>query len=201
MTTRQKLIMFPFAHIGYTFFVVELVFIITYFFKKLSNKSIDADYWGIRYVSLYALLLGSLGPDIIDKTISLPITGNGRYIAHSLLFDVVISLIVLAVFWKNKRIWIGFIVGWQMHILLDVGGFMPWLFPFVNYEFPERSLSFLEMLKLPSVYLNEIFGAVCLIIIVVLYFYRKIPLLTMLKQDFSKQPPYLISLDKNGKNI
>lgn len=193
--------MFPFAHIGYTFFAVELVFIFIYIFKKLRNKNMDTVLWGIRYVSLYALLLGSLGPDIIDKAISLPITGNGRYIGHSLLFDIVISLIVLAVFWKNKRIWIGFIVGWQMHIILDIGGFMPWLFPFVNYEFPERALSFWEMLKLPSVYLNEIFGAVCLIIIVILYFYRKIPVLALLKQDFSKQPTYLITLDKNGKNI
>jgi len=193
--------MFPFAHIGYTLFVVELVIIIKYFFKKFSNKSMDEVHWGIRYISLYALLLGSLGPDIIDKAISLPITGNGRYIAHSLLFDIVISLIILTVFWKNKRIWIGFIVGWQMHIILDTGGFMPWLFPFVNYEFPERSLSFWEMLQLPSVYLNEIFGAVCLIIIVVLYLYRKIPVLTMLKEDFSKQPAYLTIIDKNGKNI
>ncbi len=193
--------MFPFAHIGYTFFIVELVIIFIYIFKKLSNKNIDTVHWGIRYVSLYALLLGSLGPDIIDKAISLPITGYGRYVAHSIFFDVVISLIVLAVFWKNKRIWIGFIVGWQMHIILDTGGFMPWLFPFVNYEFPERALSFWEMLQLPSVYLNEIFGAVCLIIIVILYLYRKIPVLAMLKQDFSKQPSYLISLDKNGKNI
>ncbi|MCK4973260.1 MAG: metal-dependent hydrolase, partial [Candidatus Heimdallarchaeota archaeon] len=133
--------------------------------------------------------------------ISLPITGNGRYIAHSLLFYIVISLIVLAFFWKIKRIWIGFIVGWQMHMILDIGGFMPWLFPFVSYEFPERTLSFWEMLQLPSVYLNEIFGAVCLIIIVVLFLRRKIPMLAMLKEDFSKQPPYLISIDNIGKNI
>ncbi|MCK5305500.1 MAG: hypothetical protein KAJ72_09620, partial [Candidatus Heimdallarchaeota archaeon] len=59
--------MFPFAHIGYTFLVVELVFILIYIFKKLSNKNPDNVHWGIRYVSLYTLFLGSLGPDIIDK--------------------------------------------------------------------------------------------------------------------------------------
>ena len=193
--------MFPFAHIGYTFLAVELVFILIYILKKLKNKNNDTVHWGIRYVSLYALLLGSIGPDIIDKAISLPITGNGRYIGHSLLFDIAISMIVLALFWKNRRIWIGFIIGWQTHMILDAGGFMPWLFPFVNYDFPERTLSFLEMLQLPSIYLNEIFGAVSLIIVVVLYLRRKLPLLDMLKEDFSKQPSYLISIDTNRKNI
>lgn len=188
--------MYPFAHIGYTFLAVELVFILIFILKRLRNKNTYTVHWGIRYVSLYALLLGSLGPDIIDKAISLPITGNGRYIGHSLIFDIVISLIVLTVFWKNKRIWIGFIVGWQMHIILDLGGFIPWLFPFISYDFPERTLSFWEMLQLTSVYLNEIFGAVSLIIIVVLYLNRKIPLLDMLKEDFSKQPSYLIIVDK-----
>ena len=193
--------MFPFAHIGYTFLVVELVFILIYIFKKLSNKNPDNVHWGIRYVSLYALLLGSLGPDIIDKAISLPITGNGRYIGHSLLFDIAISMIVLAVFWRNRRIWIGFIVGWQTHLILDTGGFMPWLFPFVNYDFPERTLSYWEIVQLPSIYLNEIFGAVGLIIVVILYLRRKVPVLDMLKEDFYKQPSYLITIDKNRKNI
>ncbi|MHA1419636.1 MAG: metal-dependent hydrolase [Candidatus Heimdallarchaeaceae archaeon] len=193
--------MFPFAHIGYTFFVVELISIFIYILRKLKNKNIDTIHWGIKYISLYALLIGSVGPDIIDKAISLPITGHGRYIGHSLLFNLLISLIVLAVFWKNRRIWIGFIVGWQMHILLDLGGFIPWFFPFVGYDFPERTLSFWEMLQLPSVYLNEIFGAVGLIFVIVLYIIRRIPLLDLLKEDFSKQPSYLITIDKNRKNI
>ncbi len=193
--------MYPLAHIGYTLFLVELVFIFTYIFQKLRNRDRVTIQWGIRYVSLYALLLGSLGPDIIDKAISLPITGNGRYVGHSLLFNVVISLSVLAIFWKNKRIWIGFIVGWQMHILLDLGGFIPWLFPFVNYEFPERVHTFWEMLQLPSVYLNEIFGSLCLILLIMLYLHRKIPVRNMLKEDFFKHPSYLKPIDKNGKNI
>ncbi len=193
--------MYLFAHIGYTFLAVELVFIFIYIFKKLSGKNLVKVHWGIRYVSFYALLLGSLGPDIIDKAISLPITGNGRYIGHSILFDIIVSLVVLAVFWKNKRIWIGFIVGWQIHMILDTGGFMPWLFPFVSYEFPERTLSYWEMFQLPSVYLNEIFGIVSLIVVVVLYLHRKLPLLDVLKEDFSKQPSYLITIDKNRKNI
>ncbi|MCK5305443.1 MAG: metal-dependent hydrolase, partial [Candidatus Heimdallarchaeota archaeon] len=122
-------------------------------------------------------------------------------IGHSLLFDIAISIIVLAVFWRNRRIWIGFIVGWQTHLILDTGGFMPWLFPFVNYDFPERTLSYWEIVQLPSIYLNEIFGAVGLIIVVILYLRRKIPVLDMLKEDFYKQPSYLITIGKNRKNI
>ncbi|MCK5409955.1 MAG: metal-dependent hydrolase, partial [Candidatus Heimdallarchaeota archaeon] len=125
----------------------------------------------------------------------------GRYIGHSLLFDIAISVIVLSLFWRNRRIWIGFIVGWQTHLILDTGGFIPWLFPFVNYDFPERTLSYWEMVQLPSIYLNEIFGAVGLIIVVILYLHRKIPVLDMLKEDFYKQPSYLITIDKNRKNI
>ncbi|MHA1346502.1 MAG: hypothetical protein ACTSO3_08920 [Candidatus Heimdallarchaeaceae archaeon] len=68
--------MFPFAHIGYTFFVVELISIFIYILRKLKNKNIDTIHWGIKYISLYALLIGSVGPDIIDKAISLPITGH-----------------------------------------------------------------------------------------------------------------------------
>ena len=114
--------------------------------------------WGINVFSFVALTIGSMGPDLIDKPISEPIFGYGRFIGHSLLFDFVISIVILAIFRKRKKIALAFVLGWQMHLILDSGGFMPWFYPFVNYDFQERTVSFLEYLTRPEVYGNEIAG-------------------------------------------
>ncbi|MBY9000834.1 MAG: metal-dependent hydrolase [Candidatus Heimdallarchaeota archaeon] len=193
--------MFPFAHVGYAFLAVEITSIFLCFINKLRKFELKTNIWSIRCVSFYALLIGSLGPDIIDKAISFPITGHGRYIAHSILFALGIFIAIMALFRKNKRIWIGFIVGWLMHLILDVGGFMPWLFPFVSYDFPVRILTYLEMFQQSSVYLNEIIGALILVLIVILYLRRKLSFKVLLKEDLSKQPSFLQYTDRIGKDI
>ena len=193
--------MFPFAHIGYSLFLMEFVFIVYYLILKISNKQTNGPIWGIKYISLIALIIGSLGPDIIDKAISLPITGNGRYIAHSLFFDLLISSFFIAVFWKKRRIWIGLVAGWQLHLILDTTGFIPWFFPFISYEFPERSMTYIEILLLPSTYVNELVGVLLIIGFIILYSKRGYSIFKLLKEDLSKESSFLNTSEVDGKNI
>lgn len=181
--------MFLFAHEGYTILFAEIISLIYYFlwFKKRSKST---EYkWGINCFSIFAILFGAMGPDLIDKILILPFTGFGRHIGHSLLFNLLISIAVFLVFRKRKRFYLGFILGWQMHILLDVGGFIPWFYPFIQYDFQPRIQTFWEMLSQPSVYINEIIGLLCLTAILLLYFNRKAQfkyiLFNDLKKDFS----------------
>ncbi len=178
--------MFLFAHEGYTILFAEIISLIYYFlwFKKRSKSTEDK--WGINYFSIFAILFGAMGPDLIDKILIQPFTGFGRHIGHSLLFNLLISIAVFLVFRKRKRVYLGFILGWQMHILLDVGGFIPWFYPFIQYEFQPRILSFWEMLSQPTVYINEIIGLLCLTAILLLYLKRKVQIKNILFNDLKK---------------
>ncbi|MFW9852701.1 MAG: metal-dependent hydrolase [Candidatus Thorarchaeota archaeon] len=178
--------MFLFAHLGYSFLFVEILTLVYFLLKSKTNDTAKEN-WGIKYFSFISLAIGAMGPDIIDKLISLPITDHGRYIGHSLIFDVLICFLVLIVFRKNKRIWLSFIIGWQLHLILDLGGFLPILFPFVSYEFPVRDQTFFEILSQPSVYINEIIGFLILTSLVLIYYHRGLRIKQFLKSDLSKE--------------
>jgi len=179
--------MYPFAHIGYALLFAELLTMVYFLIQnKISNMKIQEVY-GLKYFSYITLVIAALGPDIIDKLISLPITDHGRYIGHSLLFDLLVCSLVLLLFRTNKRLWLAFILGWQIHLILDVGGFLPILFPFISYDFPVRDKTFLEILAEPSTYINEIIGFLILVTLIYFYFYRGLRLKRFIKTDFSKE--------------
>jgi hypothetical protein len=179
--------MFLFAHIGYTFLFIEILTII-HFSIKSRNKDLDVkEFWGMKHFSYISLAIGAMGPDIFDKLISLPLTDQGRYIGHSLLFDILICSLFIILFRKNKRIWMAFIIGWQTHLILDVGKFLPILFPFVSYEFPIRDQTFFEILAEPTIYVNEIIGFLILVALIIIYYYRGLKPKHFIKTDFSKE--------------
>jgi hypothetical protein len=86
-------------------------------------------------LSLFIVLIGSLMPDIIDKTLFLlGLTNTGRFIGHTLLLGILFSLIAHIIF-RKKLVSLSLLFGYLFHLLEDATNFVPWFFPFVNYNF------------------------------------------------------------------
>lgn len=84
-------------------------------------------------VSSFCFLL----PDLVDKPLwMLGAIPNGRNIGHTLL----LVFLVAALFSMKRRPY-GFfaLCGGMMHLLSDMSGFVPWLYPFKGYDFPHTS--------------------------------------------------------------
>lgn len=86
-------------------------------------------------VDLAPVLAGGLFPDVLDKTMCqvLHVTPSGRMWGHTLLGLAVSSLIVdIACGPRSARAWA---IGYVGHLVADTGRQVPWLYPFVDYEF------------------------------------------------------------------
>lgn len=72
--------------------------------------------------------------DLIDKPLwVLGVITDGRFVAHTLL----IWVLVAGAFYLVKPAYGWFsLAGGLVHRLLDVFGFMPWFFPFKQYDWP-----------------------------------------------------------------
>lgn len=81
-------------------------------------------------VTAFSFLL----PDLIDKPLwVLGVIPDGRFIGHTLL----IAFLVAVAFSLQKPAYGLFaFCGGMSHRLLDIGGFMPWFYPFKSYHFP-----------------------------------------------------------------
>ena len=81
-----------------------------------------------------ALIIGSVFPDILDKSILFLGLGAGRGFAHSLLI-VFLSFFLLSLLTRgNYSISIPFLIGNLFHLLLDLPG-VPVFWPFIIYDF------------------------------------------------------------------
>ncbi|MHA1116312.1 MAG: metal-dependent hydrolase [Candidatus Heimdallarchaeaceae archaeon] len=180
--------MFLVAHIGYTLLTAEILAHL-YYWLFLKKKNLEpTDSWGIVHFAFLPLIIGALGPDIIDKLISEPITGYGRYIGHSIPFAILIFILFIAIFWKKPTVYSALILGWIMHIILDTAGFIPWFFPFVEYNFQSKTQTYIEFLFQPYVYNNEIGGFLCILFLAVLYFRRGFTLRSFIQHIFTFSP-------------
>jgi hypothetical protein len=91
---------------------------------------------------LVVLLLASLFPDILDKTIGyvLKLMPNGRHYAHNVFSLVGLSFLIGLIGGKAMGYtWFG---GYLGHLLADSSSFVPWLFPLKQYKFSQGRLSF-----------------------------------------------------------
>lgn len=102
---------------------------------------------GISLAAAYLLRLNmavtvfcGILPDLLDKPLTalLGLT-QGRYVGHTLLF---IFLIVVAFFIWKRKYGVAALVGGISHLLLDLGGFVPWFYPFVSYQFEHGRVDF-----------------------------------------------------------
>ncbi len=135
--------MYPLAHLGFT--------------SLLSSRNID----------LKMLLLGALLPDLIDKPLGhilLP-ENNGRIIAHTLLFSVL--LLVMGLAWKSA---LPLSLGVSMHQLLDSmymspeSSLWPMLGPFQYTDF--HISNWLDPLTDPYIIITELIGLTLLITVI-----------------------------------
>lgn len=88
------------------------------------------------------LLLASLFPDIVDKTIGYVFRAmpNGRHYSHNLFSLVGLSLAVSLVW--GRTLGLAWFLGHLGHLLADSTGQVPWLFPAVDYKFQPGHLRF-----------------------------------------------------------
>jgi hypothetical protein len=102
-----------------------------------------------RYLGadLAPAMAGGMFPDLVDKTLCqvLHLTPSGRMYAHTLLGLGLTTTIVGAVMGRRQaRSW-G--LGYGAHLVADVGGPVPWLYPFREYDFSGLSPTLGEILR------------------------------------------------------
>jgi inner membrane protein len=113
--------MLVFAHIGLTMGAATLAAAVVNHKEKESWLVSLSKYADIRF-----LVIGSLLPDIIDKPIGHAFLSNGRVFSHTLLFLVLVTVIGLIVYKKNKGLWgLSLAAGIFTHLVLDT----MWLAP------------------------------------------------------------------------
>jgi len=118
----------------------------------------------------FALIVGSLFPDIIDKFLLFLSLGSGRGISHTILF-ILISFVILHFITKGRKsISIPFLVGMVIHLILDLPE-VPLFYPFIMYEFiiidDPIGLWLYTLFNNPVVYLTEITGILIFIFILI----------------------------------
>ena len=82
-----------------------------------------------------SLMLGGVFPDIFDKSLCqvLKVTKSGRFAAHTLL--ALGSSTVIIYIWRGPFSALSWAAGYLGHLLGDLGGFIPWFYPFKAYDF------------------------------------------------------------------
>lgn len=127
-----------------------------------------------------ALIIGSILPDLIDKSLMFLGLGSGRGLSHTLLFVVVVYVTILLLFKGKTTIPNSLGIGILFHLLLDLPE-IPLFYPFINYQFIYLEDPFSDWLFTlfndPIVQITEILGILFLIIIIIhnkLYGIRKI---------------------------
>ena len=118
---------------------------------NLSVPSGPAGHIGIPLALAYLLRLNpvvtafcGILPDLVDKPLSVMGIGGGRYIGHTLLSVLLVS--VAFSLWRRKN-GLAALVGGISHLLLDLGALVPWLYPFREYDFYEEKLNVGEFVR------------------------------------------------------
>ncbi len=139
-------------------------------------------------VNKFALIIGSLLPDLIDKPLLLLGFGPGRFFAHNLMFVLISFLIIHFSTKRNLRISVPFLFGVIMHLILDIPE-VPFFYPFISYEFimleePLRNW-FIALFTRPLNLITEVTGIVFFILILIRNrLYNKKEILSYLKGNY-----------------
>jgi hypothetical protein len=91
--------------------------------------------------TLKPLLLASIFPDLVDKTIGYVFHAmpNGRHYAHN-VFSLLSLWLLITMVW-GQRIGYAWFLGHLGHLLADQHSLVPWLFPLKNYGFKKGRLT------------------------------------------------------------
>lgn len=118
-----------------------------------------------------ALIIGSLTPDIIDKSLMLLNISPGRGISHTLIFAIISFLVVYVITKRKLVISLSYFTGILFHLILDLPD-IPLFYPFISYQFdyledPFGSW-FHELLFNPFTLISEIIGLIILLFIIII---------------------------------
>ena len=113
-----------------------------------------------RYrVNRFALIIGSMFPDLIDKSMLFLSLGSGRGISHTLLFVSFAFGFLFLITKGNKAIPFPFLIGEIFHLILDLPD-IPLFYPFIPYDLTmvhdPIPLWINTLLTEPKVYITEI---------------------------------------------
>jgi hypothetical protein len=155
-------------------------------------------------IQRFALIIGSMLPDLIDKPLSLFFNISGRGFGHT-PFYLLLLFISLSQLTKNRTIISSLAVGSFFHLLLDIPA-VPWFAPFVDYDFglladPLQGW-WITLLTNPLVQITELVGFIGLIGIVLyhklLFDFGKIKGFLW---EISNQAEDSISINKKKSNL
>lgn len=114
------------------------------------------------------MIIGSLFPDLVDKTLLLLTITNGRSYFHTLLFVFLSFLALFLISKANLNISIPFLIGMLFHLALDLPH-VPLFYPFISYDFSYRGDPLTQwsetLLTNPFYQTTEIIGASVLVLI------------------------------------
>lgn len=86
-------------------------------------------------VNRFALIIGSMLPDFIDKPLEILGISSGRGYCHTLLFVFTSFMVLYLATRRNKPVSCPFLIGMLIHLLLDTPA--PLFYPFISYDFVE----------------------------------------------------------------
>ncbi|MFW9952579.1 MAG: metal-dependent hydrolase, partial [Candidatus Thorarchaeota archaeon] len=111
------------------------------------------------------LIIGSLLPDFIDKSLLFMNIGFGRGFSHTILFSLICVVIIYFIVKKKTSIAIPFFLGLILHLILDLPE-VPLFYPFIAYDFlvveDPLGLWLYKLFNDPGVYWTEIAGILIL---------------------------------------
>ena len=92
--------------------------------------------------TLALLLIASLFPDVVDKSIGyiFRVMPNGRHYSHNVFSLLLVSGVVTLL--GGQRAGYAWFIGHLGHLLADSGDLMPWFFPLKRYPFEKGRLKF-----------------------------------------------------------
>ncbi|MCP4609544.1 MAG: metal-dependent hydrolase [Planctomycetes bacterium] len=92
-------------------------------------------------LNVFVTTLCAILPDLVDKPMDIFLETGGRYIGHTLLFVFLVTAVFFL--WRRRYGWAA-LVGGLSHLVIDrfdSTGFVPWFFPFRNYDFSSYSFN------------------------------------------------------------
>lgn len=149
--------MFLFFHIAIPLLLFEITFI---------NNRIK--------VNRFALLIGAVIPDLLDKPLLLIGLGTGRDFAHSLLFVLISTFLVILIqkYYNRKKnlnefvFTNSYLIGITIHLILDLPN-IPFFYPFISYPYlvEDNILSawLYNLFTDPIIFSTEIFGVIVIL--------------------------------------
>lgn len=91
-----------------------------------------------RYIGadLVPVMAAAVIPDVVDKVAHyiLKSTESGRLWGHTLFVALASTALVWLVFGRSNAM--SWALGYLSHLICDLGGVVPWLYPLVSYDFP-----------------------------------------------------------------